>query len=247
MNTEQADKNSDHPKNRNKKNGRYQRKTIWQSFLSQKPIKRLELATGAIAAILGLGYIVVQIWANLQTKWNFAAQQRPYVYFSGPPRAMVVRVGPDPDKRVYIIGFTTLINNGKSPAIHLIGSGEVIPGYGPDLDKKADEWFDAAGMPLKKSFDTALGMWIMPSGIGETESTLMQGQSKPFGFTQNKEVATIPKLPAVAVARIQYEDGSGNFYWTDACYYLPTADLGSRTEGTITSLVVPCSRHNDIR
>ena len=31
----------------------------------------------------------------------------------------------------------------KSPALHFIGAGEVIPGNGPDLDKKADDWFSA--------------------------------------------------------------------------------------------------------
>jgi hypothetical protein len=215
-------------------------KQHWQRSSSAKRVKWIFEGIGGLIALLILANYV---WQNLQTKWNFTTEHKPRIYLSGNVQAMVVRVAPDPDKRVYIIGFFPLMNFGNSPAMHFIGAGEVIPGYGPDLEKRADDWFSAIGLPLKKPFDPYVGMWIMENGIGELESTIMQGQREPFSIAQNKEISVSPKLPAVVVARVQYQDESGNLYWTDACYYLP---LGFQATGAIPYPTPQCARHNEV-
>jgi hypothetical protein len=205
-----------------KKPAEDKKKSFRRSWRSTSPVKKLEIIVIALGTTVGAGYLGVQIWGNLQTKWNFTTEHRPLVFVTAPVSLMVVRLAPDPDKRVFTIGFFPLKNSGGSPALHFIGAGEIIPGNGTDLQKKAADWFTAIGLPLKKKYRTSDGMWIMENGIGQMESTLVPGENKPFSIAQHKDASETANFPAVAVMRVQYEDASGNVYWTDACYLLPS-------------------------
>jgi hypothetical protein len=77
--------NSNKPRRTSQKPGSDKKKSYRRSWRSTSPIRKVELIALALGAAAGICYVVVAIWGNLQTKWNFEAEHRPHVIFSKPP------------------------------------------------------------------------------------------------------------------------------------------------------------------
>jgi hypothetical protein len=167
--------------------------------------------------------------------------QRPYLYLSenGPPQIIHV---PNPQKTATVLAVHLRLSNfGKSPAIHVIGAGEMI--VAGDVLKRADAWFESMGIPLKAAYQEKSGTYLLPNGEGVPEDTVMQGREMDFWATQLTGNDSDPP-PGVISGRIQYRDTLSNLYWTDFC--LLVVEIHDQT-GTASNLAAPkCPKHNEI-
>ena len=64
------------------------KKSYRRSWRAASPLRRLEIIGLGLSAAVGIGYLGVVIWGNLQTKWNFTAEHRPRVIISRPPELL---------------------------------------------------------------------------------------------------------------------------------------------------------------
>jgi hypothetical protein len=55
------------------------KKSYRRSWRSASPLRKLEIIALGIGAAVGFGYLGVTVWGNLETKWNFQADQRPHI------------------------------------------------------------------------------------------------------------------------------------------------------------------------
>jgi len=156
----------------------------------------------------------------LEGRSQFQQDQRPYIIYTVVPTDLV----PNAPIQVNLL----LVNYGKSPAIKVRGTGNVF--WGKDAMKQADEWFDAQAI---KSLPSNVGTIIPPGVIVNPQRITLTSASS---ISQSEfKVLTSTNFSIVVVTHHEYEDRSGNHYWTNSCY-------SRLANGAISN----CFEHNEI-
>jgi hypothetical protein len=102
--------------------------------------------------------------------------------------------------------------------------------HGPNAMHDADRWFVKADNTILPEVGSEI---IIPPGA--EFDPLKKAAIESDEPLQPEEVGNDMSLSAVAVVHLQYFDISGNFYWTDLCWFRTT-----------DRLMAKCDHHNEI-
>jgi hypothetical protein len=176
-----------------------------------------------------------------EARANFIKDQRPWILMNA--------VLPEPGTRHdaqghFAAGFPLLwrvcySNYGRSPAIKVIGNARLF--HGPNALNNADRYFrDLPGRLLGPSTVLPPGGPPAPQSLTPGQPPIEVGQGFSTINTETLSPGAIAFIYShdfaiVAVGRFQYEDVSGNLYWTDFC-----------RSTFLTGAINDCERHNEI-
>jgi hypothetical protein len=179
---------------------------------------------------------------------QFHIDQRPYVWTNNVAPEITIQAG----QRMW--ANISLINYGKSPALKARMVGKIFTGNA--AKEQADQWFAShdnkpisaddsevvipPGIPgTRPTPDTTIG----PTDPGKPKSETMGFGGGGFITLYGDDILSEPDVnyilnndeSAYIVARIQYFDAFGNYYWSNICYsrYVDTA-------------IPSCKHHNEI-
>jgi len=158
-------------------------------------------------------------------KKQFDTDQRPYVIV-----AKIEFHSLPNDPTVY--ADVKPLNYGKSPAIHVLTTGEVFEGQ--NTMAAVDSFF--SGLPEKPSEEN----WnnVIPPGIVDLDKNGVRTTLRTHHSVGQDALKADAKIDfgIVAASRTWYQDISGNQYWTDFC----SGPIASGAMGF-------CAKHNEIR
>lgn len=152
---------------------------------------------------------------------NFIKDQRPYL--------LITKIFPDPQIAPGKVMYWRIeqVNYGRSPAINTIGRTDVFNGM--NALSQANDFF----AKLPKRFVRNVGS----QGIVGPNAPAVFSSIRSHGVITPAEVTfiTTHDLAVAVVGRLQYEDLSGNTYYTDFCY-----------STFVTGAITYCPTHNEI-
>jgi len=145
-----------------------------------------------------IGYAIITYCQWRDLRYNFGADQRPYVASTGHDQAQLA----PPDNR--LAAHVSYANYGKSPALHVKKEGHIF--IGKDALGLANEWFAKIG-----------GAGDLPQTTGE--GILIQNQPANNTIVVGSGPASGPDEQYVIAMRFQYRDAADQIYWTDVCFW----------------------------
>ena len=197
----QQSKKPNKPRRSPKQTQDNKKKSYRRSWRSASPLRKLEIIGIGVGAIVGIAYVLVTAWGNLQTKWNFEAERRPSITAGSYTIFDTVTEKATPPVVGHPFGVTiTLKNVGKSTALHMYIHRHVLFGKQYALIKAEPPDTARPNQSLDANSDPVYTTALSVVDTYAAESTYFPPSSiLPWDGT----------LPIVVFGRVTYEDASG--------------------------------------
>jgi hypothetical protein len=201
-----ADNNPQKPEKRNRKSQPQKRKTLRQYFRNANAFKKFEMSLLALGSAIGIAYVGVTVWGNLQTKWHFETEHRPRVIVSRPPELVGTFECYVTDKAIHLHSgamhvWVKNIRKGdaigafvEGPQFKLVPEQKIGNPFYDDLPSITEETCKQKVSPKMKAFPVHGGQEVsvnMVQSIGTLSLIKTNSVSITFGGPQQE-----PETPA---------------------------------------------------